>query len=265
VKRGVPVAVILAALLLAGCVWALPRNITQPAGASFAVNYPGETQAAGKSADNLFRPEKEAGTEDPSPRPKEVDTVFTWEPLPAEIRELITGSSWREGSPVPPDRLAYLTLTHHTLEGGAAQGHMIVHESLAKEVAEIFEELYAAGYPIANMQLVDDYGADDDRSMEANNTYAFCHRDVAGKSTPSLHSYGVCIDINPWQNPYIRGGTAYPPQSRAYLDRGDVRPGMIVRGDACYNAFVSRGWTWGGHWSEPVDYQHFEKSLDALA
>ncbi len=32
-----------------------------------------------------------------------------------------------------------------------------------------------------------------------------------------------------------------------YLDRDNVRQGMIIKGDACYIAFTSRGWQWGGN------------------
>ena len=35
--------------------------------------------------------------------------------------------------------------------------------------------------------------------------------------------------------------------------------GMIKKGDACYKAFTSRGWKWGGNWKNSKDYQHFEK------
>jgi hypothetical protein len=69
----------------------------------------------------------------------------------------------------------------------------------------------------------------------------------------------MAIDINPVQNPYLRGDTIWPAAGVAYLDRGDVRPGMIVPGCVVYQAFTSRGWTWGGHWRSPVDYHHFER------
>ncbi|MBE8524836.1 M15 family metallopeptidase, partial [Amycolatopsis sp. H6(2020)] len=36
-------------------------------------------------------------------------------------------------------------------------------------------------------------------------------------------------------------------------------PGMIHAGDVTERAFTSRGWTWGGSWDTPIDYQHFEK------
>lgn len=63
------------------------------------------------------------------------------------------------------------------------------------------------------------------------------------------------------QNPYLTGGRVLPPAGSAFAgaDRGaDAQPaaGAVHAGDVVVRAFTSRGWTWGGTWSEP-DYQHF--------
>ena len=97
--------------------------------------------------------------------------------------------------------------------------------------------------------------------MEDNNTYAFSVRPKTGKKSFSKHAYGFAIDINPAQNPYIKNNIIEPKNSKDYLDRKNIRKGMIVKGDVCYNAFKKRGWTWGGEWKSLKDYQHFEKSL----
>ena len=44
------------------------------------------------------------------------------------------------------------------------------------------------------MKLVDAYGPDDHRSMNADNTSAFNCRFVAGTSRWSMHAYGTAID-----------------------------------------------------------------------
>nr|WP_243182907.1 M15 family metallopeptidase [Anaerosolibacter carboniphilus] len=98
--------------------------------------------------------------------------------------------------------------------------------------------------------------------MENNNTSAFNFRDVAdSKGVLSKHSYGVAIDINPIQNPYMKGEKVSPAAGKSYLDRGEIRKGMIIKGDVCYKAFKDRGWTWGGEWKTMKDYQHFQKSI----
>ena len=35
--------------------------------------------------------------------------------------------------------------------------------------------------------------------------------------------------------------------------------GKITTEDPCYQLFIEHGFTWGGSWSKPTDYQHFEK------
>ena len=106
------------------------------------------------------------------------------------------------------------------------------------------------------MQLVDDFGGDDAASMAANNTSAFNCRTVAGSARWSEHAYGTAIDINPVQNPYVAGSAVDPPAGSEYLDRANVRPGMMVSGGVGVNVFRFVGWGWGGDWSSAKDYQH---------
>ena len=57
---------------------------------------------------------------------------------------------------------------------------MVVNAAIADEVLEIFQELYAIRYPIEKIRLVDDYDADDERSMADNNSSAFYYRTISG-------------------------------------------------------------------------------------
>jgi hypothetical protein len=128
---------------------------------------------------------------------------------------------------------------------------------------EIFKELFEARFPIEKIRLIDEYEANDNKSMADNNTSSFCFREIDGKPGKlSKHSYGVAIDINPVQNPYVYMDKVSPEAGREYLDRSKVTKGMIVKDDVCYKAFINRGWTWGGDWKNEKDYQHFQKSLD---
>ena len=72
-----------------------------------------------------------------------------------------------------------------------------------------------------------------------------------------MHAYGLAIDVNPRENPYLLGGRVLPPAGRRYLDRGRERAGMAVAGGVLVRAFEARGWGWGGRWSGSPDYQHF--------
>ncbi|WP_230313452.1 M15 family metallopeptidase [Nakamurella alba] len=166
-------------------------------------------------------------------------------------------TSWRAGCPVPLSELTYLTMTYRGFDGEAHTGEMVVATAVADDVVEVFRQLYAAGFPIARMRLVDDFGGDDDASMAADNTSAFnCRRTTSGSGW-SQHSYGRAIDINPVENPYLSDDLVLPTDE--FVDRPEA-PGVIRDGDACVQAFASVGWSWGGDWSDPVDYQHFSQN-----
>ena len=119
-----------------------------------------------------------------------------------------------------------------------------------------FEDIYNARFVIERMERVEAYGASDRKSMLANNTSAFNCRPVSGTSTWSQHSYGGAIDINPFWNPWVKGTRVDPKEAVDFVDRTNVRPGMITQGDAVVTAFTSRGWGWGGNWRSLKDYQH---------
>ena len=185
---------------------------------------------------------------------------FTAQPLPESIQQFITGRSYRENNDIGLDELAYLQMKFVGFDGKTQTGEMIVHYSLAREVLEIFCELYKSGYQIEKMKLVDEYDADDERSMSDNNSSAFNYRVVADTDIISMHGYGRAIDINPRINPYIVGEKVMPANGAAFADRTKSFPHKIDHDDICYKLFKSRGWTWGGDWKTQKDYQHFYKT-----
>jgi D-alanyl-D-alanine carboxypeptidase len=169
-------------------------------------------------------------------------------------------ASWREGCPVGADELRLINLSRVGFDGRVHRGELIVHGDVALDVAHIFADLYFDRFPIERMETVEKYGADDDLSMQANNTSAFNCRPITGGTAWSNHSYGRAIDVNPVQNPYIsRSGTVLPPNGAPYVDRTRTDPGLIHADDGTVRAFERRGWEWGGYWTAPIDYQHFER------
>ena len=170
------------------------------------------------------------------------------------------GSSHRAGCPTAVGELRLVQVTYLGFDGRYRLGELVVHRSQARPVVEVFRRLYAARFPVQRIVTVDRYGADDDASMAANNTSAYNCRRTTGGTSWSEHAYGTALDINPVQNPYVRGTTVEPPAGRAYLDRGNVRPGMVVRDDVVVRAFADAGWRWGGDFRTLKDYQHFSVS-----
>lgn len=187
---------------------------------------------------------------------------FKVKTLSEETIDIIDGVSFKENDKVELNDLRLVEVRHYGFDDNIHSGELIVHKKVAEEVCDIFEELLQAEFPIEKIRLIDEYGADDDLSMEDNNSSALCVRYITGTGNVfSNHSYGIAIDINPIQNPYVRGDTVLPPEGEDYLDRSQNKKGMIRPGDACYTAFKSRGWTWGGDWRSLKDYMHFEKSI----
>ena len=182
-------------------------------------------------------------------------------PLPPELRERMERWSWRPGCPVDLDDLRLLSVTYWGYDGRPHQGLLTAHKDVARELLDIFQDLYAARFPIERMRLIEDYRGDDGASMADNNTSGFNCRVTQGSDAFSRHSWGLAVDLNPLVNPYARGDEILPEAGAAFLDRSLAAPGMITHGDACYRAFASRGWQWGGEWLSLKDYQHFQKPV----
>jgi poly-gamma-glutamate synthesis protein (capsule biosynthesis protein) len=138
----------------------------------------------------------------------------------------------------------------------AARGELVVAAELAARSIEVFRRLWQLGFPIRQMRLVDEYGADDDRSMAADNSSAFNFRTVAGTNLLSQHALGRAIDINPVENPWRKPDRIVPDAGRAFADRRDIRPGMIVRPGPVVAVFDELGWEWGGDWMHAWDDHH---------
>ena len=174
------------------------------------------------------------------------------------LRAQMTGVSWHRGCPVPLSGLRLLTLSYRGFDQRSHTGRLVVNKKVATQVVAVFRKLYRAGFPIRRMRLVDAYGGSDFRSIEADNTSAFNCRLATGSSHWSNHAYGLAIDIDPIENPYVTAsGRVAHSASRRYLNRSRVRPGMAYPGGTLVNAFRSIGWGWGGYWSGDHDYQHF--------
>lgn len=160
-----------------------------------------------------------------------------------------------------PDDLRRVELDYLGFDGRVQRGALVVNRDVVDDVIAIFADLLRQRYPIATMRTVDNYpGAEDELSMRDNNTSAFNCRPLPGSTAWSLHAYGRAVDVNPLINPYIdKAGDLQPATARQYLDRTRDEPGLLRAGSPAVAAFTDRGWRWGGAWSDPIDYQHFEK------
>jgi hypothetical protein len=165
------------------------------------------------------------------------------------------------GAPVGCERLRLVTFGYLGFDGQThADAELIVLDAVAEHVLQIFAALRTRGFPIASVKLMDAFNGSDDASIAANNTSSFNVRAVAGSGNISLHSYGVAIDLNPVQNPYVtrtwNGLVVEPRSAGAYANRRNQRPGMA---EPVVALFAEHGFAeWGGRWANPTDYQHFQ-------
>jgi hypothetical protein len=194
----------------------------------------------------------------PAPPPSVVETSPTARAATIQsVTAADVGPSWHPGCPIDPGQLRRVDVQYLGFDGQTHRGDLIVHEDLAAEVAAIFERLLQLRYPIDKVRKLDSYpSADDELSMEDNNTSAFNCRDLPGTGRWSQHAYGRAIDVNPLLHPYIdRTGAFQPNNAAPYLDRTRTDPGVLYAGDAAVRVFTDRGWRWGGDWRTPKDYQ----------
>ena len=175
------------------------------------------------------------------------------------------GKSWHPSRGCPArDDLRLVRIPYRNFSGKEQMGELVIAARAADDVIRAFAEIYWQGeFRIAKMRLIHNYGGDDIRSMNDNNTSAFNCRRTTGGRRLSEHAFGTAIDINPVQNPYVRRRFVSPAKGRRFARRRARTPkarGVIVPGDSVIGAFAKVGWSWGGNWRRVKDYQHFSKS-----
>lgn len=221
----------------------------------------------GKSFSKDFRP----GEIIPEESLKNIDPNYFFQntDIPDSVFALMQGKSFKSDCTLAREDLRYLTCLHRDAEGRTLVGEMVLSKKIADTVLSIFRQLYDASYPIERMVLIDNYDADDELSMEADNSSAFNFRFVSHTTTVSVHGRGLAVDINPLYNPYhkiLKDGTEViePYNAREYLDRSADFPYKITRDDLCCRLFIEAGFEWGGDWTSCKDYQHFEYKGSSL-
>ena len=178
----------------------------------------------------------------------------TDETVPADVA---ARSTWSPACPVTLDELRYVTVTYWGFDGEHHRGELLVNASAADDLIVVFRALDAQRFPIEEMRVVDSPELDLPPTGDGNNTSAFVCRAVTGATSWSQHAYGLAVDVDPFQNPYVKDDLVVPELSSAYLDRSRTAPGMLHDGDPVVAAFAAAGWDWGGHWNSLKDYQHF--------
>ena len=203
-----------------------------------------------------------------------LDVYFTSSELTEVQKEAMNGKSYIENPDISYDDLRYIKVLHYNFRHQIQVGELVVNQAIAEECRQIFMELFQEEYEINSMYLIDRYYEKDQArngeqvdisSINDDNTSAFHYRKIAGTEVLSNHAYGMAIDINPLENPYVKEAdlqqTVASPYKdyNSYKDRSAQLTHMISKEDACYRIFKAHGFQWGGEWNGNKDYQHFEK------
>jgi hypothetical protein len=186
-------------------------------------------------------------------------------PLSPALRSQLDGRVWHRGCPVALSQLRVLSVTYWGFDGRPHPGQVVVNEAAVAPLAKVFARLYELRFPIRDMTIADVYGrpalADGDVTGSFECRDAVPSPCTGGKSTGhwSMHAYGLALDVNPRENPYVGCGQSRDRTAVAYMDRSRLRKGMVT--PAVVDAFRSVGWGWGGSWSgDTKDYMHFSST-----
>ena len=186
-------------------------------------------------------------------------------PLSNSVKaEIKKGGRWHTGCPVSLSDLRVLTVTHRGFDKHNHSGQLIVNKSAARALASVFHRLYLLHFPIRHMSIDSMYGPASQQPKDGDVSGSFSCRNAVpspctgGRSTGhwSNHAYGLAVDVNPVENPYVGCGMSRDPLAQSYRNRSHHRPGMVTA--QVRKAFASIGWGWGGSWSgDTKDYMHF--------
>jgi hypothetical protein len=193
-------------------------------------------------------------TVDDLPPPADGGFHFAIQAVPASV---LARSTWTSGCPVAATDLRYVTVSFRGFDGLAHTGELLVNARAADALVTVFGKLFAEGYPIERMRVTSAAELNAPPTGDGNTTAAFACRPVRGQKAWSQHAYGLAVDVNPFQNPYHKGDVVLPELATSYLERGDVRAGMIRPDGPVVRAFASIGWQWGGDYRSLKDFMHF--------
>jgi hypothetical protein len=193
---------------------------------------------------------------------------FQWsaKPLPREMKtQLKQRGFWKQGCPVGLGDLRLLTVSHLGFDGETHKGQVVVNEGATGPLSSAFRTMYRNRFPIRHMRFADFYGPRRQRPNDVTASFE-CRQAVPspctggrGTGSWSMHAFGLAVDINPVENPYVGCGQSRDRAGRRFRDRSVHRRGMVTR--RAIGAFASIGWGWGGAWSgNTKDYMHFSST-----
>ena len=163
------------------------------------------------------------------------------------------------GSNAPKEilnQLELITVKYYSIDKKIHQGQILTNKKIAHEIIHLFEFMFQQRFPIAQAIPVVKYNWNDNLSMQANNTYSFCYRNISY----SKHARGMAIDINPFFNP-LRWKKGYENRKNKPIGAtyNSHTPGTFNSSHLVVLEFKKLGYRWGGNFTRNNDDHHFEK------
>jgi hypothetical protein len=154
------------------------------------------------------------------------------------------------------NELQLIDVRYYSTDGKLHKGQIVTNKVLANELAEIFAFILKTKFPVAHVIPAVKYNWDDNLSMQDNNSYSFCYRNVGF----SKHALGMAMDINPYFNP-VRWKKGY--ENRQDKPEGAIRDttinGTFYSSHPVVQEFIRFGFKWGHNFKMKYDDHHFEK------
>lgn len=152
------------------------------------------------------------------------------------------------------DELILMDVLYKSTDQRLHQGQILTNKKIENDIRTMFVFMLENDFVIEKAIPIAHYSWSDSLSMEDNNTYSFCYRNVSY----SKHARGMAIDINPRFNPLRwknANGSSQP--ENAVLDT--TVNGTLYSGHRVVEEFQRLGFRWGHTFSKYYDDHHFEK------
>jgi len=153
------------------------------------------------------------------------------------------------------DELKLIDVQYYSTDKKIHQGQILANIKIADKIVILFKYMLDNKFPVAHAIPIVKYNWNDELSMEANNTYSFCYRDISF----SKHARGMAIDINPYFNP-VRWKVGNENRENkplgAHFDPSV--PGTFYKLHPVVQEFEKLGFYWGHNFTVKFDDHHFE-------
>ena len=164
-----------------------------------------------------------------------------------------------EGTKAPRsviEQLQLMDVEYYSMDGKIHRGQILTNKKLVADIKTAFEFILKEKFPVAQVIPAVKYNWNDELSMQANNTYSFCYRNVSY----SKHAHGMAIDINPLLNPLRwKKEYSYRKDQPANATYNPEIPGTFSPNHPVVLKFKELGFRWGRNFKRNYDDHHFEK------